>query len=156
MSNLPDLEIATVAPGVAWGFFNSCKAGIRTTPHGTTSPTPYPAFLVGEKRLHVATIRSQGHHQDHHPVKRHLQFLVQVSAVSVFAFSTGAQDPTRPQAIRPDQWQHDTGQERRADRLNGAAKASDLIGITVNNYQNEKLGAVGTLRWTWNPAASSR
>jgi sporulation protein YlmC with PRC-barrel domain len=34
---------------------------------------------------------------------------------------------------------------QRADRLNGAAKASDLIGMTVKNYQNEKLGKVEDL-----------
>ncbi len=33
----------------------------------------------------------------------------------------------------------------RADRLNGAAKASDLIGMAVKNYQDEKLGKVEDL-----------
>ena len=36
-------------------------------------------------------------------------------------------------------------QAQRSDRLNEAAKASDLIGMTVNNYQNEKLGKVEDL-----------
>ncbi|MCD6050153.1 MAG: antigen, partial [Verrucomicrobia bacterium] len=36
-------------------------------------------------------------------------------------------------------------QERRTDRLNGAAKASDLIGMTVKNYQDDKLGKVEEL-----------
>jgi sporulation protein YlmC with PRC-barrel domain len=36
-------------------------------------------------------------------------------------------------------------QVRRADQLNGAAKSSDVIGMTVNNYQNEKLGKVEDL-----------
>ena len=34
---------------------------------------------------------------------------------------------------------------QRADRLNDAAKASDLIGMTVKNYQDEKLGKVEDL-----------
>jgi sporulation protein YlmC with PRC-barrel domain len=34
---------------------------------------------------------------------------------------------------------------RPADRLQGAAKASDLIGMTVKNYQDEKLGKVDDL-----------
>jgi len=33
----------------------------------------------------------------------------------------------------------------RADRLNDAAKASDIIGMTVKNYQNEKLGKIDDL-----------
>ncbi len=34
---------------------------------------------------------------------------------------------------------------QRPDRLNDAAKASDLIGMTVKNYQDEKLGKVEDL-----------
>jgi sporulation protein YlmC with PRC-barrel domain len=43
---------------------------------------------------------------------------------------------------RPDYNRDGTSHSRRADRLNGAAKASDVIGMTVENYQGEKLGKV--------------
>jgi predicted regulator of Ras-like GTPase activity (Roadblock/LC7/MglB family) len=38
-----------------------------------------------------------------------------------------------------------SGVKTRADQLNGAAKASEVIGMTVNSLQNEKLGKVSDL-----------
>jgi hyperosmotically inducible protein len=78
-------------------------------------------------------------------MKRPLQIILGATAITAFAYPAPAQDTTKPKAARPDYSQHETAQERRADRLNGAAKASDLIGITVNNDQNEKLGTVEDL-----------
>jgi hyperosmotically inducible periplasmic protein len=80
-------------------------------------------------------------------MKRQLHTILTASAVSAFACSALAQDTTttRPKADRPDYSQHETATERRADRLNGAAKASELIGMEVKNYQDEKLGTVDDL-----------
>ncbi len=78
-------------------------------------------------------------------MKQQLRILVSTSAVSVFAFSVLAQPATKPQADHPDYSSKAMSHGRRADRLNGAAKASDLIGMTVKNYQDEKLGKVEDL-----------
>ncbi len=80
-------------------------------------------------------------------MKRKLKIIISASAASVLAFSALAQDKITPKTDRPDY----TGATRdrmprvRADRLNDAAKASDIIGMTVNNYQDEKLGKVDDL-----------
>ena len=78
-------------------------------------------------------------------MKRPLQIILGATALTALAIPAPGQETTKPQTGRPDYSQHETAQERRADRLNGAAKASDLIGITVHNYQNEKLGTVEDL-----------
>ena len=77
-------------------------------------------------------------------MKRTLQLIICISAVSVVAFSTLAQDTPDSQTDRRDSTRERMSQPR-ANRLNGAAKASDLIGMTVNNYQDEKLGKVNDL-----------
>lgn len=78
-------------------------------------------------------------------IKRRLHTLLAASAVSAFACSATAQDTTTPRTDRPDYTRHETTGERRTDRLNGAAKASELIGMDVKNYQNEDLGTVEDL-----------
>jgi len=55
-----------------------------------------------------------------------------------------AQDSAYSQSERTDS-QPDRQNQPRADRLNGAAKASELIGLTVKNYQDEKIGTVDDL-----------
>jgi hyperosmotically inducible protein len=75
-------------------------------------------------------------------MKRKLQIIITASAASVMAFSALAQDTPNPKLDRPDYNRDGTSHSRRADRLNGAAKASDVIGMTVENYQGEKLGKV--------------
>ena len=75
-------------------------------------------------------------------MKRKLQLIISTSAASVLAFSALAQDTAIPKAVRPDYTRDAMPLAGRADRLNGAAKASDLIGMTVKNYQDEKLGKV--------------
>ena len=77
-------------------------------------------------------------------MKRKLQIIISASAASVLAFSALAQDTPNPKTDRPDYTRQRLARPQ-ADRLNGAAKASDLIGMTVNNYQNEKLGKVEDL-----------
>jgi sporulation protein YlmC with PRC-barrel domain len=78
-------------------------------------------------------------------MKRKLQIIISASAASVLAFSALAQDKPNPKTGRPDYTRDRTPHERRSDRLNDAAKASDIIGMTVKNYQDEKLGKVEDL-----------
>ena len=78
-------------------------------------------------------------------MKRKLQIIISASAASVLAFSALAQDQPNPTRDGPNYTRDRMPHAQRADRLNGAAKASDLIGMTVNNYQNEKLGKVEDL-----------
>jgi osmotically-inducible protein OsmY/sporulation protein YlmC with PRC-barrel domain len=78
-------------------------------------------------------------------MKRKLQMIISASAASVLAFSALAQDTPNPRSDRPGYTRDSLNDARRADRLNGAVKASDVIGMTVNNYQDEKLGKVDDL-----------
>jgi hyperosmotically inducible protein len=78
-------------------------------------------------------------------MKLKLQVIISASAASVLAFSALAQDSPTPKTDRPGYTRDRVPNLRRADRLNGAAKASDLIGMTVKNYQDEKLGKVEDL-----------
>lgn len=85
-------------------------------------------------------------------MKQKLRFIIGASAASVMAYAVVAQDTPNPKTDRdrPGYTQErapDAQQTNRlnGNRLNGAAKASDLIGMTVNNYQNEKLGKVEDL-----------
>src|SRR6187401_2906735 len=75
-------------------------------------------------------------------MKRKIQIIISASAASVMAFSALAQDPPAPKLDRPVYSRDAASHSRRADKLNGAAKASEIIGMTVENYQGEKLGNV--------------
>jgi hyperosmotically inducible periplasmic protein len=77
-------------------------------------------------------------------MKRKLQIIISASAASLLAFAALAQDTPNPKTDRPDYTRQRLARPQ-ADRLNGAAKASDLIGMTVKNYQDEKLGKVEDL-----------
>jgi hyperosmotically inducible periplasmic protein len=77
-------------------------------------------------------------------MKRKLLIILSASTASVLAFSALAQGPP-PRPDRPDYARDRVPPAPRMDRLNGAAKASELIGMAVNNYQNEKLGKVEDL-----------
>src|SRR6185436_1255326 len=77
-------------------------------------------------------------------MKRKLQIIISASAASILAFSALAQDTPNPKTDRPDYTRQRMARPR-ADRLNDAAKASDLIGMTVKNHQDEKLGKVDDL-----------
>lgn len=69
--------------------------------------------------------------------------MISASAGSLLAFSALSQDP--PRRDRPDYTRERTTYAERANRLNDAAKASDIIGMAVKNYQDEKLGKVDEL-----------
>jgi hyperosmotically inducible periplasmic protein len=78
-------------------------------------------------------------------MKQKLQIMLSASAASVLAFSVLAQDTSNPatngQNYAADQMPHAAG----TDRLKDTAKASEIIGLTVNNDQGEKLGKVENL-----------
>lgn len=78
-------------------------------------------------------------------MKRKLQIIISASAASVLALSALAQDSPKPKTEEPDYTRNRMPHAQRTARLNDAAKASDLIGMTVNNNQNEKLGKVEDL-----------
>ena len=78
-------------------------------------------------------------------MKRKLQIIIGASAASVLALSALAQDSPKPKTDGPDYAGNRMPHVQRAGRLNDAAKASDLIGMSVNNNQNEKLGKVEDL-----------
>ncbi len=78
-------------------------------------------------------------------MKRKIQTIISASALSLLACSALAQDTTNPKTDATDYTRDRMPHARQADRLNGAAKASDIIGMTVNNYQDEKLGKVSDL-----------
>ena len=72
-------------------------------------------------------------------MKRILQLLSLASAASLLASTAAAQDTTTTRKMdRMDN-------ARRWDRINAAAKAGDLIGLEVKNYQGVKLGKIEDL-----------
>ena len=71
-------------------------------------------------------------------MKRTFQLITLASAASLLALTAAAQDTTTRKMDRMDH-------ARRSDRLSAAAKAGDLIGLDVKNYQGEKLGKVEDL-----------
>jgi sporulation protein YlmC with PRC-barrel domain len=77
-------------------------------------------------------------------MKRKLPIVV-TAAVSLMTFTVMAQDNTpTPKPDRPI-YSRDRIAHSQADRLHSAAKASDVIGMTVKNYQDEKLGKIEEL-----------
>lgn len=78
-------------------------------------------------------------------MKRTLYIIISASAASVLASSALAQDTLNTKPDRPDYTREGKPHVGQTHQLNGAAKASDVIGMTVNNYQNEKLGTVEDL-----------
>ncbi|HXR48148.1 MAG TPA: PRC-barrel domain-containing protein [Candidatus Limnocylindrales bacterium] len=77
-------------------------------------------------------------------MKRKLQMITSASAVSLLAFSAVAQDTINSNTDETAPARQRMA-EARAERLNSVAKATDIIGMTVNNDQNEKLGKVNDL-----------
>jgi len=75
-------------------------------------------------------------------MKRKLQIIASVSAASFLVFSALAQDASNPAIHGQNGAAYDISGAKLQDRLKGTAEASHLIGMTVKNYQNEKLGKV--------------
>jgi sporulation protein YlmC with PRC-barrel domain len=105
---------------------------------------------VAWRRRKLHTIEEQNTKDKEHSVenssmKRKLQIIISASAASVLTLAALAQDTPTPKTDAPG-YAHDAmPPARRAARLNDAAKASDLIGMTVKNHQDEKLGKVEDL-----------
>ena len=78
-------------------------------------------------------------------MKQRLHLIITASAASVLTFSALAQPSANTETDHPDYSRQNMPHGRRADRLNGAAKASDVIGLVVKNYKDEKLGRVEEL-----------
>src|SRR5664280_707168 len=95
-------------------------------------------------RLWLSTKEKQNTEENKN-MKRKLQIIISASAASVLAFSALAQDTPTPKRDGPNYTRDRMPQAHRSDRLNDAAKASDVIGMTVKNYQGEKLGKVEDL-----------
>src|SRR5580658_3179747 len=77
-------------------------------------------------------------------MKRKLQIIISASAASALAFSALAQDTSSPKMAETQSDSQGITQAH-SDRLKDTAKASDIIGMTVKNYQHEKLGTVKDL-----------
>jgi sporulation protein YlmC with PRC-barrel domain len=75
-------------------------------------------------------------------MKRNLQIIVSASAVSVLAFSALAQNTSTSKADETQSFRMTQG---RYSQLKDTARASDIMGMTVQNNQNEKLGKVADL-----------
>lgn len=77
-------------------------------------------------------------------MKQKIKIIISASA-AIMAFSALAQDTSVYKTDKPDYTRDRMSNTRRIDRLNGAVKASDVIGMTVKNDANEKLGKVEDL-----------
>lgn len=77
-------------------------------------------------------------------MKRKIQIIISASAASFLACAALAQATPDSEKEHPDYTRQRLARAP-ANRLNAAAKASDLIGMTVKNLQDEKLGKVNDL-----------
>jgi hyperosmotically inducible protein len=75
-------------------------------------------------------------------MKSKIQIMLGASIVSVLTISALAQDASTQKTDGPD---YVSGHPQRPHDLHGAAKASDIIGMQVQNLQDEKLGKVNDL-----------
>jgi hyperosmotically inducible protein len=78
-------------------------------------------------------------------MKRKLQIIIRASIAFVLSPSALAQDGPSLNTNGPDDTRVRVPHARRPNHLNQAVKASDVIGTTVKNYLDEKLGKVKDL-----------
>ena len=102
------------------------------------APSGSPVYGTGHKKNSLRKTKHKKH------MKRKLQIITSASAASLLAFSALAQETPTPQTAE-NATAHQRLTQSGTERLNGAAKASDIIGMTVENYQNERLGKVKDL-----------
>jgi len=119
------------------------SAQSRPTPHSYLPAAPRSLDDVRKRRL--LTNKQQRPNNTKQIMKRRLTIILNASAASMLAFAGLAQDPTLPRPANPDYARDRVPTVRSANRLNGAAKSTDLIGMEVKNLQNEKLGKVQEL-----------
>jgi sporulation protein YlmC with PRC-barrel domain len=74
-------------------------------------------------------------------MKWKFQFII-ILAASIQMIPTQAQDVSNLKMYEANHIQNGMSHPQRSDQLNNTAKASDLIGMAVNNYQHETLGNV--------------
>jgi hypothetical protein len=77
-------------------------------------------------------------------MKQSLQILLTATTASFLTFTVTAQENTTPKSDRSG-YARDRVNRTHTGRLHSSAKASDIIGMTVHNYQDEKLGSVEDL-----------
>jgi hypothetical protein len=77
-------------------------------------------------------------------MKKDLKIITNITAASLLALTALGQE-TLPQPIGETNSNHQNLIQTRGERWNGAAKATDVIGMTVNNVQDQKLGKVSDL-----------
>jgi sporulation protein YlmC with PRC-barrel domain len=77
-------------------------------------------------------------------MKQKYQIIISASVASFLAFTALAQETSSPKTYEPGYTRQSMTQAR-VDRMNDAVKASDIIGMTVNNYQGENIGKVEEL-----------
>jgi len=78
-------------------------------------------------------------------MKCKLQMMVGASVASLMAFTALAQDTANPKTDGQNYARNQMPHTAWTDQLKDTAKASDVIGMTVKNNQNEKLGKVENL-----------
>jgi len=77
-------------------------------------------------------------------MKRNLQIILTATTASFMTFTAIAQQNTPPRSDGAV-YAADRGHSPQTTRLLSAAKASEIIGMNVHNYQEEKLGSVEDL-----------
>ena len=77
-------------------------------------------------------------------MKSYLPILFSATTASLLTLTVVAQDNPTQKSDRPD-YSRDHVNHPQTNRLHSTAKATDIIGMTVNNYQEEKLGSVEDL-----------
>ena len=79
-------------------------------------------------------------------MNRNFQIIASAAAASVLALSALAQNTASSTTERTTEYSRDGVRKlQRIDRLNGAAKVSDIIGMAVQDQKDEKLGKVDDL-----------
>jgi hyperosmotically inducible protein len=77
-------------------------------------------------------------------MKQNTKIIISAFAISALAFSTLAQNTMSPKVAEAQSASQGMQQDRLV-QLNDTAKASEVIGMEVKNYQDEKLGTVKNL-----------
>src|SRR5476649_2533598 len=96
----------------------------RVTPHFTRAVSILFCF------------RDKKTFQENH-MKQKFQIIVSASAATFLAFTAAAQQTTTDGSPARERMT-----QARVERMNDAAKVTDIIGMTVKNLQGEKLGTV--------------